>query len=58
MAIQQATQPSWVVSTPAYANGIVYASTSGTRLLEAVDARTGRILWQQHTYGYVFPRPW
>jgi eukaryotic-like serine/threonine-protein kinase len=50
-------QSSWVVSTPAYENGVVYTSTSDTRLIEAVDARTGRILWQQHTYGYVFPSP-
>jgi eukaryotic-like serine/threonine-protein kinase len=50
-------QSSWVVSTPAYENGVVYASTSDTRLIEAVDARTGRILWQQHAYGYVFPSP-
>ncbi|MGB6486056.1 MAG: PQQ-binding-like beta-propeller repeat protein [Steroidobacteraceae bacterium] len=48
---------SWVVSTPAYENGIVYATTSDTRLVEAVDARTGRILWQQQSYGYVFPSP-
>ena len=50
-------QSSWVVSTPAYEDGVVYTSTSDTRLIEAVDARTGKLLWQQHTYGYVFPSP-
>ena len=48
---------SWVVSTPAYENGIVYATTSDTRLVEAVDARTGKVLWQQQGTGYEFPSP-
>jgi len=48
---------SWVVSTPAYENGIVYATTSDTRLVEAVDARTGKVLWQEQGAGYEFPSP-
>jgi eukaryotic-like serine/threonine-protein kinase len=48
---------SWVVSTPAYENGIVYATTSDTRLVQAVDARTGKVRWQQQGAGYEFPSP-
>lgn len=48
---------SWVASTPAYEDGIVYATTSDTRLVEAVDARTGGILWQQQTTGIVSSAP-
>ena len=48
---------SWVVSTPAYENGIVYATTSDTRLVQAVDAGTGKVLWQQQGAGYEFASP-
>ena len=48
---------SWVVSTPAYANGIVYASTSDTKMVEAVDAKTGKILWEYQGTGYEFASP-
>ncbi|HJS88935.1 MAG TPA: PQQ-binding-like beta-propeller repeat protein [Steroidobacteraceae bacterium] len=48
---------SWVVSTPAYEDGVVYATTSDTRRVQAVDARTGKIRWQQQGTGYAFPSP-
>jgi glucose dehydrogenase len=46
-----------VVSTPAYQHGIVYVSTSDTRMLQAIDARTGKVLWQEQGTGYAFPFP-
>lgn len=48
---------SWVVSTPAYEHGIVYASTSDTKMVQAVDAKTGKILWQYQGTGYEFASP-
>ena len=52
-----AARDSRVVGAPAYQHGIVYASTSDTRTLQTVDARTGKVLWQEQGMGDAFPAP-
>lgn len=52
-----ATGTSWVISSPAVAAGRVYFATSDTSLVHALDAATGRPVWQQQGQAYVFSSP-
>ena len=52
-----ATGTSWVISSPAVAAGTVYFATSDTSLVHALDAATGRPVWQQQGQAYVFSSP-
>ena len=48
---------SWVNTSPAVADGVVYAGSSDERFLQAVDARTGRELWRLATERPVWSSP-
>jgi len=48
---------SWVTSSPAIANGMVYAGTSDGHKLFAVAADSGEIKWKFKTGGYVWSSP-
>lgn len=48
------TGKSWVIGTPAIRDGIVYAGTSDTARFFALDARTGRLLFNTDCKAYVF----
>jgi outer membrane protein assembly factor BamB len=48
---------SWVNTSPAIAEGVVYAGSSDERFLQAVDARTGRELWRLATERPVWSSP-
>ena len=48
------TSKSWVNSTPAVADGVVYASTSDSSRFMALDARTGRLRFNFDAKAYVF----
>ncbi|MGH9617870.1 MAG: PQQ-binding-like beta-propeller repeat protein [Acidobacteriaceae bacterium] len=50
-------QGSWVISTPAYEGGVLYATTSDTELVQAIDAANGKLLWKFHGTGYEFSSP-
>ncbi|MGH8313673.1 MAG: PQQ-binding-like beta-propeller repeat protein [Steroidobacterales bacterium] len=51
------TNKSWVNTTPAVANGIVYAGTSDSSRFMALDAATGRLRFNFDAKGYVFSSP-
>ncbi len=48
------TGKSWVIGTPAVRDGIVYAGTSDSSRFFALDAKTGRLLFNADTKAYVF----
>lgn len=48
---------SWVIGTPLVHGGRVYFATSDTALVHAVDAATGKPLWQQQDEAYFFGSP-
>jgi len=48
---------SWVTSSPAIANGLVYAGTSDGTHLFAVDQETGETQWAFNAKGYVWSSP-
>jgi hypothetical protein len=48
------TSKSWVNSTPAVADGVVYASTSDSSRFMALDAKTGRLRFNFDAKAYVF----
>jgi outer membrane protein assembly factor BamB len=50
-------QGSWVNSTPAVSDGKVYFATSDSSLFHAVDAATGKPVFQQQLKAYVFSSP-
>jgi outer membrane protein assembly factor BamB len=50
-------QGSWVNSTPAVSDGKVYFATSDSSLFHAVDAGTGKPVFQQQLKAYVFSSP-
>lgn len=52
-----ATGNSWVISSPAVHAGRVYFATSDTSLVHALDAASGKPLWQQQGQAYVFSSP-
>jgi outer membrane protein assembly factor BamB len=51
------TNKSWVNTTPAVANGIVYAGTSDSSRFMALDAATGRLRFNFDAKAYVFSSP-
>lgn len=51
------TGMSWVITSPAVHQGRVYFATSDTSLVFAVDAITGRTVWQQQAPAYMFASP-
>ncbi len=48
------TSKSWVNSTPAVRDGMVYAATSDSSRFMALDARTGRLVFNFDAKAYVF----
>ncbi|MGD0831192.1 MAG: PQQ-binding-like beta-propeller repeat protein [Terracidiphilus sp.] len=48
---------SWVISSPAVANGVVYYTTSDSHRFQALDAVTGKILYWLPTNVYSFSSP-
>jgi outer membrane protein assembly factor BamB len=48
------TAKSWVIGTPAVRDGVVYAGTSDSARFMALDAKTGRLLFNVDTKAYVF----
>lgn len=51
------TSKSWVISTPAVRDGMVYAGTSDSARVMGLDARTGRLKLNVDTGAYVFSSP-
>ena len=51
------TSKSWVNSTPAVRDGIVYAATSDSSRVFALDAKTGRLRFNFSAKAYVFSSP-
>jgi eukaryotic-like serine/threonine-protein kinase len=51
------TGMSWVNTTPAVSEGRVHFATSDTALVQAVDAASGKELWQQQGPAYMFAAP-
>lgn len=51
------TAMSWVVVSPAVADGIAYFATSDSALVHALDAATGKPVWQQEAPAYMFSSP-
>lgn len=52
-----AADNSWVLTTAAIQNGVVYIGTSDTYLLLAFDAKTGNQLFKYKANGYVYSSP-
>ncbi len=48
---------SWVVSSPAVRNGVVYYVTSDSRFLNALDAATGRLEWSLTLDWFLYSSP-
>jgi outer membrane protein assembly factor BamB len=48
---------SWVLTTAAIKNGIVYFGTSDTYLMQALDARTGKKKYSLKAKGYLYSSP-
>jgi outer membrane protein assembly factor BamB len=51
------TSKSWVNTTPAVRDGLVYAATSDSSRFFALDARTGRLRFNVDAKAYVFSSP-
>jgi outer membrane protein assembly factor BamB len=51
------TNKSWVNTTPAVRNGIVYAGTSDSSRFMALDAKNGHLIWNFKAGGYIFSSP-
>ena len=51
------TNKSWVNTTPAVANGMVYAATSDSSRFMALDAASGRLRFNVNVGAYVFSSP-
>jgi eukaryotic-like serine/threonine-protein kinase len=51
------TGMSWVISSPAVDAGRVYFATSDSSRVHALDAATGRPVWQQKASAYMFASP-
>jgi eukaryotic-like serine/threonine-protein kinase len=51
------TGASWVISSPAVHAGRVYFATSDSSLVHALDAASGKPLWQQQGQAFVFSSP-
>ncbi len=52
-----AADNSWVLTTAAVQNGVVYIGTSDTYLLLAFDAKTGKQLFKYKANGYIYSSP-
>ena len=48
---------SWVLNTPAFADGVVYSGRSSSGFFRARGAATGDVLWEFQTGGLVFGSP-
>jgi outer membrane protein assembly factor BamB len=51
------TSKSWVNSTPAVRDGVVYAATSDSSRFFALDAKTGRLRFNVSAHAFVFSSP-
>jgi eukaryotic-like serine/threonine-protein kinase len=51
------TSKSWVNTTPAVRNGLVYAATSDSSRMMAIDAKTGRLRFNFDAKAYMFSSP-
>jgi outer membrane protein assembly factor BamB len=54
---RQGNHGSWVISSPAIENGVVYLTTSDTMKFRALELKTGRLLFDLTYMAYSFPRP-
>lgn len=52
-----ATDGSWVIASPAVADGKIYFTTSDTKRFEALDAASGRLLYELPDKIYSFSSP-
>jgi outer membrane protein assembly factor BamB len=48
---------SWVITSPAVADGVVYDGSSDGEFVQALDAKTGKELWRQKMPANVFSSP-
>ncbi len=48
---------SWVISTPAILNGIVYTGSSDGHFVQAIDLYTGKEIWRYNTSSLVWGSP-
>jgi outer membrane protein assembly factor BamB len=48
---------SWVESTPAVVDGVVYVGSSDLRRVSAIDLADGRVLWRSDVYGWTWGTP-
>ncbi len=51
------TSKSWVITTPAVRDGLVYAGTSDSARFFALDAKTGRLRFNTDAKAYMFSSP-
>ncbi|HEU4726179.1 MAG TPA: PQQ-binding-like beta-propeller repeat protein [Candidatus Eisenbacteria bacterium] len=51
------TSKSWVITTPAVRDGVVYAGTSDSARFFALDAKTGRLKFNADAKAYMFSSP-
>jgi outer membrane protein assembly factor BamB len=54
MAWKYSAQGSWILTTPAIQNGVVYTSTSDTYIFAALDAKTGKQKFSYKANGYLY----
>jgi outer membrane protein assembly factor BamB len=54
---RESNQNSWIISSPAISNGVVYVTTSDTMKLRALDMRTGQPLFELSYQAYSFSSP-
>ena len=48
---------SWLESTPALVDGVLYVGSSDLGRVSALDPATGRVLWRSDAYGWTFGTP-
>jgi len=57
MAWKYSANGSWILTTPAVQNGVVYTSTSDTFIFAALDAKTGKSKFTFKANGYIYSSP-
>jgi len=48
---------SWVITSPAIYNGVVYDGSSDAKVIQAVDLKTGKEIWKFNSYQAVWSSP-
>jgi len=54
VAWKYSAKGSWILTTPAVQNGVVYTSTSDTFIFDALDAKTGKSKFNFKANGYIY----